>query len=71
MVSSPFPSMETIRTFATKEDYDIFSNVMQAHQKKSCDKEIRRSKRICCTTTREPKDSLLSFTSARYYRQKV
>jgi beta-mannosidase len=28
-----FPSMETIRTFATKDDYDIFSNVMQAHQK--------------------------------------
>ncbi|HVI49492.1 MAG TPA: glycoside hydrolase family 2 protein [Chitinophaga sp.] len=28
-----FPGMETINTFAAKEDYDIFSNVMQAHQK--------------------------------------
>ncbi|CAL1516518.1 glycosyl hydrolase 2 galactose-binding domain-containing protein [Chitinophaga sp. MM2321] len=28
-----FPGMETINTFATKDDYDIFSNVMQGHQK--------------------------------------
>ncbi|MFY0252418.1 glycosyl hydrolase 2 galactose-binding domain-containing protein [Chitinophaga sp. 30R24] len=28
-----FPSMETIRTFATREEEDIFSNVMQSHQK--------------------------------------
>ncbi|PSL50055.1 beta-mannosidase [Chitinophaga niastensis] len=28
-----FPAMETINTFATKDDYDIFSNVMQSHQK--------------------------------------
>ncbi|MFB6455227.1 glycoside hydrolase family 2 protein [Chitinophaga sp. Hz27] len=28
-----FPSLETIDSFATKEDYHIFSNVMQSHQK--------------------------------------
>ncbi|RAJ74006.1 beta-mannosidase [Chitinophaga dinghuensis] len=28
-----FPAMETIDSFATKADYDIFSNVMQSHQK--------------------------------------
>ncbi|WP_212002167.1 glycoside hydrolase family 2 protein [Chitinophaga sp. HK235] len=28
-----FPEMATIDSFATKADYDIFSNVMQAHQK--------------------------------------
>ncbi|NSL88593.1 glycoside hydrolase family 2 protein [Chitinophaga sp. Mgbs1] len=28
-----FPGMETIRTFAAPQDYDIFSNVMQSHQK--------------------------------------
>ncbi|MCW3463223.1 beta-mannosidase [Chitinophaga nivalis] len=28
-----FPGMETINTFAGKDDYHIYSNVMQAHQK--------------------------------------
>ncbi len=28
-----FPEMATIDSFATKEDYDIYSNVMQSHQK--------------------------------------
>lgn len=50
-----FPSMETIRTFATKEDYDIFSNVMQAHQKSPA-KGNTAIKTYMLHYYREPKD---------------
>lgn len=50
-----FPSMESIRTFATKEDYDIFSNVMQAHQKSPA-KGNTAIKTYMLHYYREPKD---------------
>lgn len=50
-----FPSMETIRTFATKDDYDIFSNVMQAHQKSPA-KGNTAIKTYMLHYYREPKD---------------
>ncbi|MDR6565388.1 beta-mannosidase [Chitinophaga ginsengisegetis] len=50
-----FPSMETIRTFAAKEDYDIFSNVMQAHQKSPA-KGNTAIKTYMLHYYREPKD---------------
>lgn len=50
-----FPSMESIRTFATKDDYDIFSNVMQAHQKSPA-KGNTAIKTYMLHYYREPKD---------------
>lgn len=50
-----FPGMETIRTFATKDDYDIFSNVMQAHQKSPA-KGNTAIKTYMLHYYREPKD---------------
>lgn len=50
-----FPSMETIRTFATKDDYDIFSNVMQSHQKSPA-KGNTAIKTYMLHYYREPKD---------------
>ncbi|MBO9730421.1 MAG: glycoside hydrolase family 2 protein [Chitinophaga sp.] len=50
-----FPSMETIRTFATKEDDDIFSNVMQSHQKSPA-KGNAAIKTYMLHYYREPKD---------------
>lgn len=50
-----FPSMESIRTFAAKDDYDIFSNVMQAHQKSPA-KGNTAIKTYMLHYYREPKD---------------